>query len=276
MSNVDTPDYQRGSVSAQIIAGSAAAGSHTVTAKVPPNAETLVVMAFNATLEMFALALGTTSGQLYPVATVPTPNGGGFFMTFYCDCSSVVDGEMEIELNPAPTEPWFVYADAGVHLTYDQLLGQLTAGSGVEFPVKALMVGGSNGVGLEPFKTNNKGQQYVIPTVPATDAGDHPVTELLAESFHTEANEETVIAAPGAGLRLRVFAGQLSLSGLLAAWLVDARSSIRLFSVQAPGTSSLTLPAQGYPLRENAALAYTRFVGTGAAVGTVYYTVEHV
>lgn len=242
---IDTPDYQRGVVSAQKLVGVIPAGLTTVTVGVPPNAESLVVAMNQSDSSLFIDAHGVTTGYNYPGAqlwlTVTAEGGSGWVF----DTSAQVDEQVEINLSSAATDPMYVYADAGVHVVADM-----------------------------SKRMNMAGQQYVIPSLPSVLSGDHPFTELSLISPTLAANG-TVLAAPGAGQRYRVFSAQMSAATAgLSGGLVDNVGAKVLLFCAGVGNSVTSIPAQGYPMAANSPLTYSLATGAGGMQITVYYTTE--
>ena len=243
---VDTPDYQRGIVNAQKLLSTGNAGTGTVTVGVPPNCETLIVVLENPAATDSAAVVGVTSGYSYP--GIQSLNNKAFqsTRTWFFDVTNTIDTQCHIDVVASLGGAWSVYADAGVHI-----------------------------VGDVSRYTNHDGSQYVIPTVPNTAAGDHPPNEMSVASLNSAASV-TVVPAPGAGNRLRVFS--LGLAGVagLAGVMRDNGSGLILLACQGACCPVVTFPAQGIPLSTNQALSYFLVAGTGTMLGQATYTTETV
>ena len=244
MTNIGTPDYQRGVVSAQALLASVPANTGHVTVGIPPNAESLIVMikGYHATDQLYCE--GVTTGLQYPGSEVLTTGQTDPTQTFIFDVTDVVDNQVTLVCADTPTVPWWVYSDAGVHVTVD--MSKLS---------------------------NYLGQQYVIPSVPGVQVGDHPPNEILFAQAGVSASA-SLIPAPGAGLRNRLFSMFMtaSVAGVLGT-LYDIVSGLNHLVVQGPGNVSITLPGQGFPMPNNSELELG-VVGSGTVYGGVYYTVE--
>lgn len=243
----DTPDYQRGIVSAQKQLAFLDQTSDVVTVGVPPNAETLVVATPTNSLLSTPVCSGLTTALNYPAVRV-----GGFLgalgaIHWMFDISSALDAQVQIKWAGANLEQWWVYADSGVRLT------------------------------VNPTQTSNQlGQQYVIPTVPSTATFDHPPNELQAVSA-SGSSGFTLLAAPGAGKRYRVFTAALSCSGAaIDAAIWDASNDTQLLHITGPGNPTITFPLTGVPLGTNASIGVPIFAAAGTLNAMVTYTTETV
>lgn len=244
---VDTPDYQRGVVSAQILLAVLQPPGGGVELVIPPNAETLIVAAGagdTAQPEVIGFDTGITyAGQRAQAQFQPDAAPVWIF-----DISSVLDEQVEVSFGSTPTvATWYFYTDSAARVVVD-------------------VSKAANGAGV----------QYVIPTIPATDIGDHPPVELLLKNVTLTASG-TILAAPGAGKRYRVFSVQMAtVTGGVLATAFDATAGPWLGVVAGPGASQTTIPPQGYPMATNAALGYSLQAGAGSVVTIVYYTIETV
>lgn len=240
---VDTPDYQRGVVSAQVALATVAGGVGVETVGVPPNAETLVITFSDNNIPGLT-ALGLTTGTQYPVVPVHTQTGIGDPAVYYCDVSSVLDAQVRITPLNVPAHSWTIYADSGVHIVAD--VSKLSSVGGV---------------------------QYVTPTPPSLLAGDHPPVEMSVVALQFAANT-TLLPAPGAGLRYRVFGYQVAIvAGASFAQLSDSVSA-KVFAMGIPSCiGQQPVPMAGLPLSVNAAIG-AQISGAGTAVAILYYTIE--
>jgi hypothetical protein len=240
VSNVDTPPYQRGVVSAQKLLATVAGAVASVVVGVPPNAETIVVgFAAGAAAES-ATCVGVTSGIQY-AGTVALPGGStSAGLAWFFDCANVIDQQVAITLFQAPGVTWYVYSDSAAHLTADV-----------------------------SKKTDAQGNQYVIGTVPGSSSNSHPSNELSYVGGTLAANA-TLINAPGAGKRVRVFSAWLT---TLGAWTAQIAGTIGEWVIAAPsnGHASITFQPTGVVFGNNEAIQV--FVGGAVGLG-VSYTVE--
>ena len=272
---IDTPDYQRGAVNAQVLLASIPAATLSETIGVPPNIETLVALIPSGVGGVQARFVGATSGLDYPnVWVVQSPTTSGY-TTIFCDVTSVIDEQIDIILNSGPTAEWYVYGDSGTHVVVDALLANALSVGGVSSPGWYLSTAGlDSGKRTRPFLTDFNGQQYVIPTVPPTDTGDHPATELTyyGALFSASGN---VLAAPGSGKRYRLFSLNLGCqSGVTYGLVRGGTSGLELLGCWGLGNASKQIPAQGLVLGNNELLYYYLYSGSGGATVDVIYTIE--
>lgn len=243
---VDTPDYQRGIVNPQLLVGSFAANTNNENVFIPPNAETLIVVTGGGISTRSCFITGLTTGLSYAGMLIPTQTGAGAGLQWFFDVSAVADNEVQITfVANGPTTPWFVYADAGVHVVADA-----------------------------SKKTNQLGVQYVTLAAPNTLASDHPPVELQYISGILSASGN-LIGGPGAGLRYRVFSAQMSPGGTaVAGYLQDAGTSKGfIYGSNQAGAVIQYLPS-GLPLSVNGAISYVLFAGSGNMYVQAVYTIE--
>lgn len=116
---IDTPDYQRGVVSAQVLLASAANSNYALTVGVPPNAESIIVAFEDQNVGIPVSCTGVTSGANYAGALAAKSSQTLSSTTFFFDVSSAVDSEVTVTAHGIGGGPWSIYADSGVHLTAD-------------------------------------------------------------------------------------------------------------------------------------------------------------
>jgi len=246
MTNIDTPDYQVGVVNAQSLLANVTDTTFAVVG-VPPNTETLVVAFKAVELTVIVTAAGSVSGYIYPQRTIPSFDGGDLWITTYVDVSQAIDSTIDISISDSLVTQWYVYSDSAAH---------------------AVVVLGT--------RSDTLGQQYVIPSIPGTTAGDSPLTELSVASAAFTANG-TLLSSAGGGQRFRIFSGQIAaFSGTGNSYIYDAITGQALIAGNSTGTGQITLPAQGYPLTPDAAIDFAIGSGTGEVLAIVYYTLESV
>lgn len=247
--NYGSPDWQRGYYSAQKKLASVPANTIQTSVIVPPNAESIIVTCQNAGVGNELVCLGLTSAQYYASAKSTKISGSAASVTWFFDTSAVIDSTVELTWNTAPTFAWTVYADAATHLTADIS--------------KA---------------TDENGQMYVVSSAPSVLSGDHPANELLFAQFGNAPSGSTVIAAPGAGNRLRLF--YATASALTAGQFINLSGSVSGKIVLAGIATNPLIPTTidykptGVILGTNDALIMTTAGGTGTC--NVVYTVETV
>lgn len=165
----------------------------------------------------------------------------------------------------------------GRPLVKDFYLALATGGIGAATPNDAVLAGASDGTLLRGIRSNEAGIQYVIPSAPATAASDHPPNELLHAGGFASASVPGLLAAPGAGLRYRVFICQLVvLSSTGAGHLLDHVSGSVFAAGSNLGACMITFPPTGLPLSADAAIDYTQDSGTPAMFIMLGYTIETV
>lgn len=244
---IDTPDYQRGVVNAQKLLGIIAAGDLSLTVGVPPNAESIVIVVGDVTQGFLVTVTGNTTGMLYVGMAWPQALAGNANGTWVFDASSPLDDAVTVRLTAPSTLPTYIYADSGVHLAAD------------------------------PSKLSSLlGQQYVVPTTPSTNTGDHPPTELRSAAGNA-LTPYNIIAAPAVGSRLRLFALAMEDNGASAAsYIVNQTTGTIYLPCSAPGSASLTIPLTGLPLSPNEGLNVVSSSAGRLVAASVYYTVEFV
>lgn len=250
MTQIDTPDYQQGVVSAQKLLATVAPGDRSVNIGIPPNTETLVVL-YKFALEPVSVgARGLTTGVEY-TGTKPLYNAvANAWETVYIDVTSVLDREVEIHVGVESDTEWYVYSDAGVHIVMDAQLAEAIGVANATRPLAALLVAGTDETYIRPLRTSSQGAQYVIPTAPATDTADHPPVELK-QAGGSATGVVTVVAAPGVGHRLRLFALQLASSSASAFGLMERSvAGGCLMAVGPGGTGSIEFYPSGLALAE--------------------------
>ncbi|MGH2877781.1 MAG: hypothetical protein ACRDLV_16130 [Solirubrobacteraceae bacterium] len=245
MSIVDTPDHQQSTVSAQKLLAEGDDATQKLTVDIPPNAETLIVaLSYGATSETITVT-GGTSSILYSGGLIVGSPTSGFTETWVFDISAPVDDQVIVDLGVAPGARWYVYADSGVHIVTDLA-----------------------------SRRDPSGSQFVVSIVPGTVPGYHPPDELQFTSSGPSASGD-VVAAPGAGKRLRIFALTMCTTnaGLLGA-LGDGSTGYNLLFAFGTGMISLTIPLTGVVLSADASLKFTLGSGSGIMYCTAVYTVE--
>lgn len=243
--SVGTPDFQYGVVNSQQEVGTVPAGTSSVLVGIPPNAETLVVAAPGVAAADGIYCQGQTTNLNYPGVAAPLTRPVIAHQFYFFDISMALDAQVRVQFVTAPTTQWYVYADAGLHNTYQQQPAQ--SASGV---------------------------QYTIPTVPDTASGDHPPNELSVAAVGS-AVSVNVVPAPGAGLRLRLFSAvMINDTAGSTGYLTNGVGGTALCAVNGPGNVALALPDQGFPLSTNQPLYYSQVAGTGGTTTIVYYTTE--
>lgn len=241
MSAIDTPDYQRGVVSAQTLLARTPNTVLNVTVGIPYNAETIVIIAPEDSIESVVNVIGIQSSVTYPVVrAAPGPDG----TFFYVDISAAVDQQVFIELfetSGVGTTDWYVYADTAAHVIVDS-----TTSSDIN------------------------GAQYVIPTAPSLHTGDHPPVEVLVIDAGFTATGP-LLAAPGVNQRYRIL--DCTINPLVAGSigvLVEAGSGFPIFTGSLGGASYMHFGPSGNPRSTNVGLGCELIGGTEFAVCLAY------
>lgn len=244
---IDTPDYQRGVVSAQTLLATVPGTTTAVTVGVPPNAETLVVSVPNLSTATVPSVFGLTSGQRYAGAAVAQTTGVLASPTWFFDVSSVTDDQVQVEFPALLDRTWYVYADAAAHVVAD--LSKLV---------------------------NQAGQQYTIPSAPSTAGGDHPPNEL--QSFAGNFNAASILLpAPGTNRRYRLFnAAAVPLTaGSYFVELGTSAGGASFLAVTGNAGASVPFYPSGLPCQTNGPITLG-FSSSGDVAVSLTYTVESV
>lgn len=245
--NYGTPDWQRGFYSAQKLLASVAANVGNVTVNVPPNAESLVInVNGNLTVGKAIVQVhGLGSGIFYNAVLLP--GAANTFSSWFTDVSEAIDTQVKVTILPTPTDPWFVYADAGVHLTAD---------------ISKLMT-------LQSV-------QYVAPSAPSNIASDRPPVELQIAGG-VVATGATFLAAPGATNRIRLFGLNIADNGATSiSYIIETGNGQLILACAAPGAATLAIPVTGFPMVANTGLQTTSTSGARTLAVVAYYTIEAV
>lgn len=274
MTLLDTPDYQRGIVSAQKLLATVTGGADTVTVTVPPNAETLIAIIPSAVYLTAYSCTGVTSGAEYPGVRLPPVKGGGSFSYVFFDISSAVDSQVDVYQGGGTASDWYVYVDAGVHITTDATIAQASEQGGESSPLIVIQVGGTDGTDLRAIRTDTNGQQFTVPVPPGTATGDHPPVELSTAYVYNGTGGNVLITAPGAGKRIRLFFVQLiaATSGSVA--YLQNGAADRVYAYGTSQGMTAKVPLAGIPVPANDSLVV--HASSGNVYCTVMYTIETV
>jgi hypothetical protein len=245
--SVGTPDWQNAVVSAQQLVETVPAATQIVTVGIPPNAESLIVMANQTTEPCTCEVVGMTTGAVYTGARTSAPYSAPAAKTYLFDVSSAADQNVRVQISPAANAPWTIYADAGTHVVADT-----------------------------SKLVNTRGQQYVIPTVPAVVAGDHPPNEVLEAQAFAAATGTVLVAQPGATSRLRIYSATIAYdnaSGFASLAAIGSGGDIA-YAIHGT-TSTMVFPGQGFAYPANSGVFIFSSAG-GTAFATICYTIETV
>jgi hypothetical protein len=244
---IDSPDGQRGVISAQKLLATVPSGTAVVSTGIPPNAETLIAVYPGTGLNITFECEGDTTGVLYPVRLARQGDGPSVSVFAFIDISSVLDSQVTITLTGASSSTWYVYADAAAHFSVDP-----------------------------DNYSDRRGVQYVVPTAPSSSTGDHPPVELRCSALNNQASGTVAINPPGAGQRLRIFYATCTPAGTsdLVALLDTITSNLFLTG----GGTGQAVPVacdykpSGLALSANAGVELATSAGNGS--WTIVYTIE--
>ena len=275
MSLVDTPDWQRGVVSPQKLIGTFTALQTSGTVNLPPNCESIVVVGLGIGWLNFSSCIGTTTGVTYPASWM---NGDSLAISTFVvvSVSPALDPAVTITLTAAPAGGWKVVADAAIRQVIDLATSLAIGTELVAAPLGRVIVAGTTAAGIvRAIRMSLTSEQYVIATAPGTGTGDHPPTELQIVSAQGVGAGGTILVAPGAGLRYRVFFIQMVQYSGTGNGYVIAGTLVLGWNGSTPGGAFVDLKPTGIPCPANTALTWT-IVGAGTITftGVVVYTVE--
>jgi hypothetical protein len=170
-----------------------------------------------------------------------------------------------------------IQVDSAGHLqVIDADMVAAIAAPGAARPSSAFQIAGNDGVDLRVVNTNKEGLVGVVSQVPSVNTGDHPLNELqFAHKFLAASG--VCLAAPGAGLRYRIFSVQMVAEAAgCTGELTDAGTGQGFALGSGVGVSATTIPAQGLPLSTNVAANYVLIAGAGTMAMSILYTTETV
>lgn len=276
MTQVDTPDYQRGVVSAQKLLATVPDTETSVTVGIPPNAETIVVLAPGSLNPADFTCKGATSGLDYPPVPYGPSETGANTTSIVFDVSAAVDSSVTITYGFAAAFVWYVYSDSAAHVHTNAYLARTQNQAGSAAPVDALQVGGTDGTDLRAIRTDTNGQQFTIPVPPGTGSSDHPPAglQIAAEVIPSGG---VLLNPPGAGLRHRVFAAQVTTqSSAITGYLYDDVSGVPICGGWQSAIAYMAFQPGGLALSTNAGIKWLTVSGSGSMLCIVTYTTETV
>lgn len=166
----------------------------------------------------------------------------------------------------------------GTLLVADLNVEGATGAPGSSLPTRAMAVAGTDGTDLRGLRTSKTGLQYAVPSAPPTDTADRPPNDLLWASVSGVTTTAALIAAPGAGLRVRLFwlyswSSQSGTTGWVQ--VTYGGNALIFLDNEYPGGQQggpATFPLTGVPLDANTIVYLVIAAGKGGA--TAGYTVE--
>ena len=189
MSNVGSPDWQRGVINAEKLLATVAANTGTVDVTVPANTTTIMVVNSGSSIATTnnCYCLGMTSGILYPGSLRQYSPGIAAFYARFFTVSPAIDGVMTISWQVAPTVTWYVVAMSGVNVVDDPAMDMVVSRAGFAPSAFGQMAYGSDGTDARALSTDTNGRQ--IPLVPNESTGIVNVPSIVS----------TIIPAPSSG-----------------------------------------------------------------------------
>jgi hypothetical protein len=259
----------------QTLIGTFTALQTSGTVNLPPNCESIVVVGLGIGWLNFSSCIGTTTGVTYPASWM---NGDSLAISTFVvvSVSPALDPAVTITLTAAPAGGWKVVADAAIRQVIDLATSLAIGIELVAAPLGRVIVAGTTAAGIvRAIRMSLTSEQYVIATAPGTGTGDHPPTELQIVSAHGVGAGGTILVAPGAGLRYRVFFIQMVQYFGTGNGYVIAGTLVLGWNGSTPGGAFVDLKPTGIPCPANTALTWT-IVGAGTITftGVVVYTVE--
>lgn len=206
MSQLGTPDGQRGVVSAQKLVATVNSGVASVTVGIPANAESLILLSGGFQAGIVPTNAGTTTGASYPVSVYNSISSSSVYTAFVISVSQAADAQLSISFTGAPTSTWYVVADQGVRQVVDMALQLITAIPGRVAPYSGAIVGGTDGLDYRQFLTDTTGRLETLPGNDGTnqhalqtDTNGRVVPLVPTDSVSVTATSAPLIAAPGSG-----------------------------------------------------------------------------
>lgn len=276
MSNIGTPDWQRGVVNAQKLLAVGSVGEQELEITLPANAKTLIIVAPIIGQSPGAKVTGMTTGAIYPVSTLLAGGAGDEWQFHYATISGALDAKVKARLSETPTAKWYIYTDTAQHVELNPVLEGVAGEAENPPPAKALLIAGKDPNYLWPLRVNAQGIPYAIPSAPNTASGDHPPNELQVKSGAKVASPTTILAAPGEGMRYRLF--WVALSAELAADYAYMQDTVSKLEPVAAGPGAAGVPVMvdfkpsGWPMGDNGELRF--YTEAGNATYSVVYTTE--
>lgn len=283
----DSPDYQQLGAGAQQLFGPFAFNDLSQAITLPANCFSLMVIAPSASGTQFPSCTGNTTGADYPMFQIPNRTLTGGDATWIAMILPELDQSVQITWTGGNLPGhWWVVADYGPRMIYDLAtaqLSQLVGNAGFGLRTVPYVYQGGN---LHEVVGTSGGVPYGVPSAPATDTGDRPPTELTY-FFNEVTSTGTIIAAPGAGKRLRVFFAKVSavvfgstttfvLLRMHANSVHTQTCLVGTGSANVPSTpqSQATYPLTGLALDANTAIDIDNGGSTFDVLVEILYTIE--
>lgn len=245
--NIDTPDYQRGVISAtQALQYTVAGDVYTFT--LPPNV-TAVWFSGEGGSDPPSALHGVQSGFDYPIFDYPAEVfGGPNWTSWVAPVASAIDSEVQFTFGPTPGFAWQLIGLTGAFIVTDAILSGSTQQPGQPTPGTAVLVAGSDGTDLRALLVDATGKLQVSGTTfPAVYAP--PGTALPADALYVAGSDGTDLR----GLLLDSSGHQLTIDQNLKSTVGTPGSAEPSEAVQVGGSDGtdmrlLLTDSTGHPL----------------------------
>jgi len=248
MTNIGTPDWQYGVVSAGMLLASEPGTSASVTVAIPPNATTLFVFALPGNDWKGLRCVGATTGVEYPgVQRLLTFNITSNYCVLF-DVASQVDSSVIITWALQPSEQWYVYSSSSTHVVDVPELAAMAQEPNVPPVNFGILAIGSDGTDARILSTNASGQLQVeianmiipSPTVTGPDAYGDPAVVGVSADYARGDHDHGLPAAPSsAPLSVTQYGPTTDPGYAISTTAMTAVDTTNLT------TSSFTVPASG-------------------------------
>ena len=248
MTNIGTPDWQYGVVSAGTLLASEPSTSSSVSVDLPPNASTLMVFTeFELTL-YDVKCVGNTTGVEYPGLVRAPAQGIQMRSVVLFDVASQVDSSVTITLFQGPATPWYVYSSSGTHVVDVPELAMLVVEESLNPHGYGIMALGSDGAEARYLSTDSSGKLQVVianmpnpaTTVTGPDAyGDPAVVGISADYARGDHDHGLPAASSSAPLSVTQYGPTTDPAYAISTTAMTAVDYTNLT------TSSFTVPASG-------------------------------
>ena len=248
MTNIGTPDWQYGVVSAGMLLASEPGTSASVTVAIPPNAKTLFVFALPGNDWKGLRCVGATTGVEYPgVQRLLTFNITSNYCVLF-DVASQVDSSVIITWALQPSEQWYVYSSSSTHVVDVPELAAMAQEPNVPPVNFGILAIGSDGTDARILSTDSSGKLQVVianmpnpaTTVTGPDAyGDPAVVGVSADYARGDHDHGLPAASSSAPLSETQYGPTTDPNYLISDTAMTAVDTTNLT------TSSFTVPASG-------------------------------
>lgn len=206
MTYPDTPDGQRGEVTADQLIATFNGGVATGTVEVPINAKALWML-LGPMPDPTVTVTGVSTGIVYPTYALWTQDvAGELNLCAVCFVTSQFDEEVSIHWASAPAGAWSVIADTGGRFTLDAALAASSANPGTVIPGYAVLMGGSDGTDIRALLVDSTGRLVVagstFPPVYGTPGAALPADALAVGG--TDGTDLRVLAVDTSGHLLTI------------------------------------------------------------------------